>query len=974
MIRCPVSSQQLQLQEDLRGLIRGELYADEYHRLLYSSDASLFQVEPLAVVVPHDEEDVQTVVRYAAEKRIPLAARGAGTGLSGESLTSGIVLDFSRYFRHVLGMEGDAVRVQPGVVCRQLNDFLAPLRLRLAPDPATADQCTIGGMLATNASGPRALRHGYMRDYVSRLRCVLDSGEAIELGEEPLFVAQEMRTRKGQLVAGLAALLESNADLIQSCLPRTRFNRCGYLLHDVLGPKHLHMARLIVGTEGTLALITEATLRVVPWPASRAVLVLGFPSMEAALKALPTCLAAGPSACELLEHRLLTLSREAHPGYEQLIRPGTEAALLVEFEGERIDSAEQTVQNLSRFIAADHPLTCMATGVEPAEIELLWRLRNAALPLLYRLPGTAPPVPFVEDIGVPLESLGEFLHRSQELLRNLQMTASYLIHAGSGQVHLRPFLNVHEPGAVERLQELAEALYETVLNLGGTISSQHGVGLSRTPWVAQQYGRLYQVFREIKTLFDPHNLFNPGKIVELGSASPPRKGLADRLRKRATGSPPGGWLLLWKPEQVAEECNRCNGCGTCRTESLPERMCPIFRVQFAEAASPRAKANLLRSLLAKAESAEKLHHDEVRAVADLCINCRMCAVECPAKVNIPHLMLEAKAQHVAENGIGWDDWALARLESLAWLGSAFADVVNPLLRSPTLRWLLEKWVGVSRRRRLPGFARRSFLQIAERRGWTRPIRRPGVAYFVDVFANYNAPQIAEATVALLHHHDIEVYVPPGQVGCGMAPLSVGDVDAARKAARQNVRVLAELARSGYLIVCSEPTAALMLKHDYPMLLEDPDAELIASRTWELTAFLADLQSRGQLQSDFRPLPWSVGHHVPCHLKALGIGVPTTRLLSLIPRLRLLTIDLGCSGMAGTFGLKASSFETSLRAGRPMLERLRQRDVQIGVSECSACRMQMEQGSRKRCLHPIEVLAIASGLMPEPQLRSSTTRR
>ncbi|MCS6975514.1 MAG: anaerobic glycerol-3-phosphate dehydrogenase subunit C [Gemmatales bacterium] len=969
-----MASQQLQLQEDLRDLIRGDLHADEYHRSLYSTDASIFQVEPLAVIVPRDEEEVQKIVRYAAEKKIPITARGGGTGLSGESLTSGIVLDFSRYFRAILGMDGETVRVQPGVVCRQLNDFLAPMRLRLAPDPATADQCTVGGMVATNASGPRALRHGYMRDYVVRLRCVLDTAEAVDFSEEPLLHGEEITTRKRQLVAGLAALLESHADLIRSCLPRTRFNRCGYLLHDVLGPKHLHMARMLVGTEGTLALVTEATLRVVPWPNSRAVLVVGFPSMEAALKALPTCLVAEPAACELLEHRLLTLTREVHPEYERVLRPGTQAALLVEIEGEKPGSAELVAESLSRALAVDHPLTGVAIGVKPEEIEHLWGLRNAALPLLYRLPGTSPPVPFVEDIAVPVEHLADLLHRSQELLRKLQMTASYLIHAGSGQVHLRPFLNIHEPGTVDRLQELAEGLYGIVLDLGGTISSQHGVGLGRTPWVARQYGRLYQVFREIKALFDPNNVFNPGKIVDLGNPTAPGKTLSELIRRRATAAPPGGWLLLWKSEQVAEECNRCNGCGSCRTESLPERMCPIFRVQHHEAAAPRAKANLLRALLSHPENAAKLHHDEVRAVADLCINCRMCALECPAKVNIPQLMLEAKAQNVAENGISWDDWALARTESLAWLGSAFADVVNPLLRSPTLRWLLEKWLGISRKRRLPAFARRSFLQIAERRGWTRPSRRPGVVYFVDVFANYNAPQIAEATVAVLHHHDIEVYVPPGQVGCGMAPLSVGDVDSARKAARQNVRVLAELVRSGYVVICSEPTAALMFKQDYPLLLEDPDAELIASRTWELTAFLADLQDQGRLQTEFRPLPWSVGHHVPCHLKALGVGVPTGRLLALIPRLRLLTIDLGCSGMAGTFGLKATSFETSLQAGRPMLERLRQRDVQIGVSECSACRMQMEQGTRKRCLHPIEVLAIAYGLISEPQLRTGSSLR
>jgi Fe-S oxidoreductase len=441
--------------------------------------------------------------------------------------------------------------------------------------------------------------------------------------------------------------------------------------------------------------------------------------------------------------------------------------------------------------------------------------------------------------------------------------------------------------------------------------------------------------------------------------------LASQLRKPPRTEPTEApWLLRWSAGELEHEAGRCNGCGVCRTEAAPERMCPLFRVQRTEAATPRAKANLLRTLLAKAEGRNQVSTDEVRAVADLCINCRMCARECPLQIDIPRLMLEAKAQHAVENGLGWDDWVLARTEAFAAFGSAFSLLVNPLLESHPLRWLMERFLGVSRRRRVPPFARRSFLTIAERRGWTKQPRKPGVAYFVDVFANYNAPHIAEATVAVLHHHGVEVYVPPQQVGCGMAPLAVGDVEAARNAARKNVRVLAELARAGYTILCSEPTAALMLRQDYRRLLDDPDVELIAGRTRELTTFLWELHGKGQLRTDLRPVAATLGHHIPCHLKALGQGEPGTQLLALIPQLRALRIDLSCSGMAGTFGLKGANFDVSLQAGKPMLDRLRHRDIQLGVSECSACRMQMEQGARKRSLHPIEVLAQAYGLPVE----------
>jgi Fe-S oxidoreductase len=395
-------------------------------------------------------------------------------------------------------------------------------------------------------------------------------------------------------------------------------------------------------------------------------------------------------------------------------------------------------------------------------------------------------------------------------------------------------------------------------------------------------------------------------------------------------------------------------------------MCPIFRATHAEAATPRAKANLMRHLLQEGTDSRLLSSDAVREVADLCVNCKMCAVECPAHVNIPKLMLEAKAANVAEHGLSRSDWVMARTESFARLGSAFALLANIVLGSRTVRWFLEKFFGVSRQRRLPAFARRSFLRRAERCGWTRPPRshRLRVAYFVDIFANYNEPSVAEAVVAVLHHNGIEVYVPPGQRGCGMAPLAYGDVETARETAQHNLRALADAARAGYPILCSEPTAAFMLRHDALNLLDDPDARLVADRVVEFTAFLWDLHGQGRLRTDFQPLNFAVGHHVPCHLKALGKPPAGPALLALIPGLCVHTIDVNCSGMAGTFGLKEENYRLSLEAGRPMLDELRRPRVLFGSTECSTCRLQMEDGARKRTLHPAQYLALAYGLMPE----------
>ncbi|MGH7225564.1 MAG: heterodisulfide reductase-related iron-sulfur binding cluster, partial [Gemmataceae bacterium] len=336
----------------------------------------------------------------------------------------------------------------------------------------------------------------------------------------------------------------------------------------------------------------------------------------------------------------------------------------------------------------------------------------------------------------------------------------------------------------------------------------------------------------------------------------------------------------------------------------------------------------------------------------------------------PKLMLQVKAANVAEHGLDRTDWAMARTESFASLGSAFAPLANAVLENPLARWLLEKLFGLSRRRRLPAFAKRSFLRRAHRRGWTRKPRsaRPRVAYFVDIFANYNDPLIAESVVAVLHHNGIEVYVPPRQGGCGMAPLAYGDLETARETVQENLLVLSDLAREGYPILCSEPTAAVMLRHDALDLLDDADARLVAAQTVEATAFLWDLHQQGNLRTDFLPLPFAVGHHVPCHLKALGRPPAAPALLSLIPEMRVHTIDVSCSGMAGTYGLKAANYETSLAAGRPMLQELSAPRVLFGSTECSTCRIQMEDATAVRTLHPAQYLALAYGYLPELRQR------
>jgi Fe-S oxidoreductase len=395
-------------------------------------------------------------------------------------------------------------------------------------------------------------------------------------------------------------------------------------------------------------------------------------------------------------------------------------------------------------------------------------------------------------------------------------------------------------------------------------------------------------------------------------------------------------------------------------------MCPIFRFAPAEEASPRAKANLVRGLLTGRLTPTDLVDDEWKQVSDLCVHCYQCRTECPAGVDIPKLVLECKAQYVASNGLRFDDWLLTRLDLVAAWASRFRPLANHLIGSAQMRWVIEKTIGIARQRKLPRIARRSYLQIAHRQRLTRPTRSDGpkVLYFTDLYANWFDVQLAEALVAVFQHNGLAIFVEPRQVQSGMALVSLGAIEKARRLARRNLMFLAEAVRLGYHIVTAEPSAALCLTQSYPQLIDDEDARLVADHTSEACSYLWKMHQHGQLELDMKPIHCVVGYHLPCHVRALGGGSPGELLLQLIPGLTVRRLEKGCSGMAGTFGLKTTNFRNSLRAGWPLITAIRDPAIPVGTTECSACKIQMEQGTNKPTIHPLKLLALAYGLMPE----------
>ncbi|MEZ6056825.1 MAG: anaerobic glycerol-3-phosphate dehydrogenase subunit C [Planctomycetaceae bacterium] len=828
-------------------------------------------------------------------------------------------------------------------------------------------------------------------------------------GSDPSVENEHNAAVKRTIISRMRGLLETHRDLIQKYQPPIIRNCAGYHLRSVLTEDRIDLPRLLIGSEGTLGMFTAATLHTAPIPAARGVALLLFGRMESALNVVPAIAQLQPSACDLLDRRLLSLSRESDPRFEKLIPNSAEAALVVEQTGYNARQARDRIRMvIDAATRVDSSVYLAAEAYDPDDIEALWSLSVKVVPNLTRLIGNTRPQPFVEDIAVPPEMLRDFLTRAHRVLQKHDITASMYAHAASGQVHLRPFLPMPTSADGHRIEALARELYDLAISVGGTITGEHGDGLSRTAFLRTQYGPLYRVFRLVKDVFDPHNLLNPGKIISddphltirhLRPAEPavavaPTNGATrasapteneeestiDSKASRGDAEPlSDGFVplqLQWGPAEMAAAAMRCNGCGSCRTQDESLRMCPFFRVELSEEASPRSKANMMRNYASGQLERHELASEDFRRVAASCFNCKQCRVECSANVDIPGLMLEARAEYIATFGVRRADWVLSRAHSFGRLGCVLAPLSNWLLGSRSARYVIEKLFGIAKERKLPTFAGRTFLKRFKSSGtmeaWKQDAERP-VVYFVDHFANYHDPELGVAFLKVMEHHGVSVIVPPDQTASGMAMISAGDLDAARTVAAANVRELAGFAREGYRIVCTEPAATLCLKEEYPRILGSPDVQVIAQQACDAGTFLLGLHEKKQLKQDFAPLDLTVGIHTPCHAKALG-QAPWRSLISQIPGLKLVDIDLGCSGMAGAYGLSATNFDKSIQIGAPLIERMQQPDLNIGMTECSSCRMQMQQGTKTPTLHPIKLLALAYGLMPELRHRLKPTKR
>jgi len=960
------------IEAELRREVRGEVAFDDATRALYSTAACIYRVRPLGVVAPLDADDVAAVVGLCRSHGIALTPRGAGSGLAGQALGDGIILDFTPHMNRLVEVADDHVWVEPGLICDELNAALAPRPstssgrgLWFPPDPSSSGYCSLGGMIANNSAGSHSVKYGATIDYVEELRVLLSDGTTAHLrpceldgGAWQRLVGEQ--TREAQVHRDIRLLVQRHGDLIRTHQPRTSKNACGYRLERVIEDGRLNLSKLVCGSEGTLAIILAARLRIAPLPDARRLALLHFPDVAAAGRAVLEILPMDPSAVEIQERHTIEVIRAGRPDLQGFLPEADQSQLFVEFDGATQDEVAAQLERMRERVCGERGLASRCIEPESDEqVEKLWAIRKATLPLLYTRPGPKRVITFIEDVTVPTDQIPSYIDGLFGIFERHGVEAALYGHAAQGNFHVRPFLDLHDPAEVRKMRAVADEVFDFTISLGGTASGEHGDGIARTEYLGKVYGPLLPLFADVKRIFDPDNLLNPGKKVPDPSRG---YGLTSHLRFDADyGSQPMGERLEWDESSLAVEAERCHGCATCRTLPVSvTRMCPVFKAIGLEEASPRAKANLLREIAAgRLDSTQAAR--ELERLADLCLVCGSCKVECPSRVDVPKLMLEAKARAARDGPPKLWRGLFARLDAMSRLGASLAPLVNLAARLAPTRWLLEKLFHIDRRRPLPPVARRSLhKRLRGRQG----AGQRQVVYFPDVFAEYNDPGIGEALVRLLERAGIGVIVPPLR-GCGILAMCYGHVKAARKTIRRNLGVLSDYARRDYDILATEPTALLCLRDTYGDYVGNGAVRAVAARCHDAVAYLLALRRGGGLPLELRELSMTLACHMPCHSRAAELGSAAPELLADVPGLTVVPVDEGCCGIAGSAGLRRENYELSMQIGARLFERLRREEFDGATTECSACRMQIEHGTGKPCYHPLHLLDHAAFGTPLP---------
>jgi FAD/FMN-containing dehydrogenase/Fe-S oxidoreductase len=976
-----------ELAGDLRELVDGEVRFDEYAQVLFATDGSIYGARPAGVVCPRDEEDVVAAVRTASDHGVPILPRGAGSSLAGQTVGPGcVVLDCSRHMDAIHEVRPDQKRatVQPGVVQDHLDDRLAEDGLKFAPDPASSNRATIGGGIGNNSTGAHSVRYGITDAYVERLRVVLENGEVIETRPVVLDSPEydeivEADTREAEIYRTVRDAVEDNEAEIDRRYPDLKRCVSGYNLHEVVyenrsGERVINLSKLVVGAEGTLGVVTEATLELVTRPGETVLGLYCYDDLIDALAAVPKGLETGASAVELMDSEVFRLAGESaeYAEYVEAIPDGTAAALMLEFDSEVHGDLSDALAEATATMAGDGDAFEVVEATDPAEQARIWKLRKAAIPLLMSLDGDPKPYPFIEDASVPPEELAEYVRKFQSILEDHGTSAAYFAHAGAGTLHIRPILNLKEEAGIQRMHDIAEDVTDLVLEHHGAFSGEHGDGLARTQFNPKMYGPdLWGAFQGVKSAFDPDWLMNPGKVVfreeGSGSAGADSGGPTDireHLRYGAEYSSlePQTELDFSEEGGFSELVELCNGCGTCR-QTDSDTMCPTYRASREEAQTTRGRANMLRAAISGDLPEEELYTERFQEeVLDLCVGCKGCASDCPTGVDLAKLKAEVKHEYHEREGASRRSKLFANVDRFASLGSTLAPLSNWASSFPGARWIGEKLLGVAPDRALPEFQRRTFEDwFAARDGGISPEEATDrVLLFPDTYTNYSHPEPGKAAVRVLEAAGVHVDLPAA-TDSGRPAYSLGFLDEARERARENVAELAPRVEEGYSVVFVEPSDAAMFQDEYLDLLSGPAVERVSGASYGVLEYLD--RTRADERIDFAAPDRSLAYHGHCNQKALGrdhhaVGVLRRAGYAVDP------LESGCCGMAGSFGYEAEHYDLSMAIGRILFETVEESDADRVVAPGTSCRTQLgDREGEARPPHPIE--EVAGALVDRP---------
>ena len=961
--------------EALDKALEGSLHRDKLQRTIYATDASVYRKIPLAVVLPRSVADLQILIQFAKAHQTSLIPRAAGTSLAGQCVGAGIVVDISKHFDAIIECNTSQkwVRVQPGVIRDVLNHFLEPKALFFGPITSTANRATLGGMVANNACGTNSIVYGSTRTQVLEIKALLSDGSEVMFGELSASEFEEkclLQNLEGALYRQISELLNDKPiqQLINDKFPKASVKRrnTGYALDALLDCRpfgtsnnFFNFCKLICGSEGSLAFITEIKLKLEPLPpAYSVVLVPHFKQISDCLKAVPLAMSVGPVKCEMMDKIILDCTKENKEQSQNrhFVQGDPAALLMVEFAAETEAAAEKKAIELIAVLQAQnigyaYPL------IGHSQTAVVWQLRAAGLGLLANIPGDKKSVTCIEDTAVDVHDLVDYIGEFQQIMASYHQQAVIYAHAGAGELHLRPVLNLKKQKDVDIFYQISEASARLVKKYRGALSGEHGDGRLRAPFIPMVMGeQLYQIFRQIKAIWDPQNIFNPGKIVDAPAMTSDLRYIEAKSSEALTTM-----FSFTDTGGILRAAEKCNGSADCRKLPLSGgTMCPSYHASGNEKDTTRARANMLRECLTQTEGQKPFDHPELYEVMQLCISCKACASECPSNVDMSTLKAEFLYQYYQSNRTPLRSQFFAYFNQINRLSSKLPKVYNFLASNTILSKIPKMMMGIAPQRSLPLLASTTLFAWYQKQ-YKQPLKILSTVYlFCDEFTNYLDTEIGIKALQLLSAlgYDVKIIAHPES---GRAALSKGMLAYAQKVANKNVALFSDCINDSTPLIGIEPSAILSFRDEYPRLVDRhrvEDAQKLSNNCLLIDEFLyREIQKGNISSSSFTKAPKQLLFHGHCHQKALTDVSASIWCLSLPENYSVQQIPSGCCGMAGSFGYESEHYSMSMQIASlvlfPAIASAPEESCLVATG--TSCRCQIKDGTKRKAYHPVEVL-------------------